>query len=70
MNTCYNAVDYHVETGRAKQAAIIYDSPMTGTIRRISYEELQGPHVPLCRCPGSAGSGHGRSRDHLYAHDP
>ena len=41
MNTCYNAVDYHVETGRAKQTAVIYDCPMTGTIRTISYEELQ-----------------------------
>jgi propionyl-CoA synthetase len=41
MNTCYNAVDRHVENGRAQQTAIIYDCPMTGTVRRISYEELQ-----------------------------
>ncbi len=40
LNTCYNAVDYHVENGRAKQDAIIYDSPMTGTALRISYERL------------------------------
>jgi propionyl-CoA synthetase len=29
MNTCYNAVDRHVETGRGEQTAIIYDSPVT-----------------------------------------
>ncbi len=39
-NTCYNAVDRHVEAGRGKQDAIIYDSPVTGTKARISYEEL------------------------------
>ncbi len=39
-NTCYNCVDRHVERGRAGQPAIIYDSPITGTRRTISYEEL------------------------------
>src|SRR6185437_601110 len=39
-NTCYNAIDRHVERGRAAQAAIIYDSPVTGTKRVISYAEL------------------------------
>ncbi len=41
LNTCYNAVDRHVEAGRAGQAAIIYDSPVTGTVRKITYLELQ-----------------------------
>lgn len=40
MNTCYNAVDRHVENGRAEQTAIIYDSPVTDTLRKISYKEL------------------------------
>jgi propionyl-CoA synthetase len=40
-NTCYNAVDRHVEQGRGDQAAIIYDSPLTDTIRHISYREFQ-----------------------------
>ena len=40
MNTCYNAVDRHVENGRGDQTAIIYDSPVTNTIRKISYKEL------------------------------
>ena len=41
LNTCYNAIDRHVEGGRADQAAIIYDSPMTGSQRTISYSELR-----------------------------
>ena len=41
MNTCYNAVDRHVENGRADQTAIIYDSPVTNTIQKITYKELQ-----------------------------
>ena len=40
MNTCYNALDRHVEGGRGDQTAIIYDSPVTGTIRKISYRDL------------------------------
>src|SRR5437764_10285808 len=39
-NTCYNAIDRHVERGRGNQAAIIYDSPVTNTKRAISYAEL------------------------------
>ena len=41
VNTCYNAVDRHVENGRGDQAAIIYDSPVTDTKRSITYAELQ-----------------------------
>jgi propionyl-CoA synthetase len=40
LNTCYNAVDRHVEGGRADQAAIIYDSPITGAKRTVTYAEL------------------------------
>jgi propionyl-CoA synthetase len=40
-NTCYNAVDRHVEAGRGEQAAIIYDSPVTGTKATITYAALQ-----------------------------
>ena len=40
MNTCYNAVDRHVQGGRAEQAALIYDSPVTGTSRTFTYREL------------------------------
>ncbi len=40
LNTCYNAIDYHVENGRKDQTAIIYDSPVTGTKQKITYGEL------------------------------
>jgi len=40
LNTCYNALDYHVESGSGEQTAIIYDSPVTGTIKKISYGDL------------------------------
>lgn len=41
LNTCYNAIDRHVENGRADQPAIIYDSPVTGTKQSISFQALQ-----------------------------
>ncbi len=41
LNTCYNAVDRHVERGRGEQTAVIYDSPVTGTQRKTSYAELK-----------------------------
>ncbi len=40
LNTCYNALDRHVAGGRADQLALIYDSPVTGQIRRLTYREL------------------------------
>ncbi|HUR08194.1 MAG TPA: propionyl-CoA synthetase [Nonomuraea sp.] len=40
LNTCHNAVDRHVAGGRGEQAALIYDSPVTGVVRRFSYAEL------------------------------
>jgi propionyl-CoA synthetase len=40
LNTCFNAVDRHVARGRGDQAALIYDSPVTGVTRRYSYAEL------------------------------
>ena len=42
LNTCYNALDRHVETGRADQPALIYDSPVTGTVQTFTYRELPG----------------------------
>jgi len=40
LNTCYNALDYHVEQGRGDQKALIYDSPVTDTVRSYTYREL------------------------------
>ena len=40
-NTCYNAVDIHIDNGRGDKTAIIYDSPITGTKYKLSYKELR-----------------------------
>ncbi len=41
LNTCYLALDYHVENGRADQYALIYDSPVTNTIKKFTYKEFR-----------------------------
>ena len=41
INTCYNAVDRHVAAGRGAQAALIYDSPVTGQQRTYTYDDLK-----------------------------
>jgi propionyl-CoA synthetase len=41
LNTCYLALDYHVEQGRGEQTALIYDSPVTLTKRKYSYTQLR-----------------------------
>jgi propionyl-CoA synthetase len=41
LNTCYNALDRHVESGRADQAALIHDSPLTKSKQTITYRELR-----------------------------
>jgi propionyl-CoA synthetase len=40
LNTCANALDRHVDDGRADQPALIYDSPVTGSKRTYTYREL------------------------------
>ncbi len=41
VNTCYNALDRHVEGGRGEQLALVHDSPVTGTQRAFRYRELR-----------------------------
>ncbi|MCP4372667.1 MAG: propionyl-CoA synthetase, partial [Deltaproteobacteria bacterium] len=41
INTCYNAIDYHIENGLGDQDALIYDSPVTNTIKKYTYKELR-----------------------------
>ena len=41
LNSCSNALDLHVLTGRGKQAALVWDSPVTGELRHLTYLELQ-----------------------------
>ena len=40
VNTCYNALDRHVERGRADQLALIHDLPLTGRVTKFTYAEL------------------------------
>jgi len=47
LNTCHNALDRHCDNGRGNQAALIYDSPVTGTQRTFTYGELRDL-VALC----------------------
>jgi propionyl-CoA synthetase len=41
LNTCYNALDLHIDRGRGKQRALVYDSPVTSTIKTFTYFELR-----------------------------
>ena len=41
LNTCYNALDVHIERGRSKQLALVYDSPVTGVVRAFTYQDLR-----------------------------
>jgi propionyl-CoA synthetase len=50
LNTCYNALDLHVDRGRGKQRALIHDSPVTGTVRAFTYVELRDE---VARCAGA-----------------
>src|SRR5512146_928520 len=40
VNSCYTALDRHIESGRANQQALIYYSPVTQTIKTFTYREL------------------------------
>ena len=40
-NTCYNALDVHIDQGRGDKTALIYDSPITGNKKQFTYKELR-----------------------------
>jgi propionyl-CoA synthetase len=50
VNTCYNALDRHVENGRGEQLALIYDSPVTDTIKSYTFRALRDE---VARCAGA-----------------
>ena len=58
-NTCFNAVDRHVERGRAGQLALIHDSAITGTQRKFTFAELQAEVVALAAVLEDMGVGKG-----------
>ncbi len=55
MNTCHNALDRHVDGGRADQLALVYDSPVTDTIRTFTYRELRDAVARLAGALTSLG---------------
>ena len=40
LNACYNCLDRHVANGGGNKVALIHDSPMTNTVRKVTYQEL------------------------------
>lgn len=40
LNVCYNAIDRHVEAGKGSKVALIHDSPLTKTVKKVTYAEL------------------------------
>ncbi|HMA75827.1 MAG TPA: AMP-binding protein, partial [Candidatus Krumholzibacteriaceae bacterium] len=59
MNTCYNALDRHVENGRADQTALIYDSPVTGNKEKYTYSDLLSRVSRFAGALSSLGVGRG-----------
>lgn len=59
LNTCANAVDRHVAAGKGAQAAILYDSPVTGAKQTITFAELQTRTARLAGALAANGVGKG-----------
>ena len=59
LNTSWNALDRHVERGRADQLALIYDSPVTGQVKRFTYRQLRDGVAQLAGALKNLGVGRG-----------
>ncbi|MBW8723650.1 MAG: propionyl-CoA synthetase [Inquilinus limosus] len=59
LNTCHNALDRHVAAGHGDRIALIYDSPVTGTVRRFTYAELTDRVARFAGAMRSLGVGAG-----------
>ena len=60
VNTCYNALDLHIEQGRGDQAALIFDSPVTGnTVRTYTYNQLRDETAKFAGVLAANGVGRG-----------
>uniref|UniRef100_UPI00396CA344 AMP-binding protein n=1 Tax=Paracoccus sp. TaxID=267 RepID=UPI00396CA344 len=59
VNTCWNAVDRHVEAGHGDRLAVIHDSPMTNSVVRLTYAELQDRVARLAGVLAARGVGKG-----------
>ncbi|MFP4077131.1 MAG: propionyl-CoA synthetase [Halochromatium sp.] len=59
LNTCYNALDRHVDAGQGERLALIYDSPVTDQVQRLSYRQLRDQVAALAGAIATQGVGHG-----------
>lgn len=59
VNTCWNAIDRHVAAGHGDRLAVIHDSPMTGSVSRLTYAELQDQVARLAGVLAARGIGKG-----------
>ena len=59
LNTCHNALDRHVENGRADQLALIHDSPVTGKVKTFTYRELRDDVALFAGALAARGVRHG-----------
>ena len=59
VNTCWNALDRHVQAGRGDQVAVIHDSPLTGTVTKITYAEMLSRVATLAGALAAKGIGKG-----------
>src|SRR5215813_3237638 len=55
LNTCHNALDRHVQRGRAEQTALIYDSPVTNRKKKFTYRELRDEVAKLAGAISAQG---------------
>src|SRR5262245_52852816 len=67
VNTCYNAIDRHVASGRGEQTALIYDSPVTQTINSLTFRELQ---ERVAKCAGALASVGASKGDRIVIYMP
>jgi propionyl-CoA synthetase len=59
LNVCANALDRHIDAGRGEQPALIYDSPVTGTVRTYTYRQLRDEVATFAGVLADLGVGKG-----------
>ena len=58
-NVCYNALDRHVDAGHGDRLAVIHDSPITGSVRKITYAEMRDQVAMFAGALKDSGVGYG-----------
>src|SRR5258707_7838087 len=67
LNTCWNALDRHVAAGHGERVALIWDSPVTGTIARFTYREMRDR---VARVAGGLSGLGGKTGDRRFIYKP